>query len=159
MISFSPEQLLYHEARLLDGNRYRDWLELLAPDLRYWAPARAAVPRAHEIADESKRLALFDENKASLTLRVARLETGSAWIEVPPTRTRRMITNVTTEVTNESECRVVSNFILFRSRGATEEWMLVGCREDRWSRSDRWLLRERRILFDHAVLENVCLFL
>lgn len=153
------EQLLYHEARLLDANQYRDWLELLAPDLRYWAPVRAALPRQQEMAEESARLAIFDETKASLSLRVSRIETGSAWMEVPPTRSRRLITNVMAEPEGESDFRVYSNFILFRSRGASEEWMLVGCREDRWSHADRWLLRERRILFDHAVLENVCQFL
>ena len=34
----TPEQFLYHEARLLDLQRYEEWLELFTPDASYWVP-------------------------------------------------------------------------------------------------------------------------
>lgn len=155
------DQLLYHEAFLLDEGRYQDWLRLLATDLRYWAPVRANVPRAQEQAQAADRLPLFDETKASLSLRVARLETGAAWIDVPPTRTRHLITNVMAEAESDGRLRVRSNFMVYRSRNFGDEWFVVGCREDRWSHADedRWLLHERMILFDHATIEVLPLFL
>ena len=35
------EQFLYREARLLDERRFREWLELLTDDVRYWMPGRS----------------------------------------------------------------------------------------------------------------------
>ena len=153
------EQLLYHEAHLLDSGLFHDWLELMAPDLRYWAPVRAEVPRKQEREDESSRLPLFDETKASLGLRIRRLDTGLAWVDIPHTRTRRFISNITVESEADGLVRVRSNFMLFRSRSFVEEWIVVGCREDKWSRSEKWLLRERKIILDHCTVENMPLFL
>lgn len=153
------EQLLYREAHLLDSGRFAEWLELLAPDLRYWAPVRAEVPRNQERESEASRLPLFDETKTSLALRISRLDTGLAWVENPATRTRRLITNVFVEEDANGLVHVRSNLMLFRSRSFTDETILVGCREDKWSRSDRWLLRERKILIDHCTVENMSLLL
>jgi 3-phenylpropionate/cinnamic acid dioxygenase small subunit len=149
------EQLLFHEAHLLDSGRFGEWLELLAPDLRYWAPARAELCREDEHEGEGRRLLLFDESKASLSLRIRRLGTGLAWSETPTTRTRRFVSNVVAEPSGEGSLSVRSNFMLFRSRGFSDESILVGCREDKWTRTERWLLGERKILFDHGTLENV----
>jgi 3-phenylpropionate/cinnamic acid dioxygenase small subunit len=152
------EQLLYREAHLLDSGRFQEWLELLAPDLRYWAPVRAEVHRKQEAEDEASRLPLFDETKASLALRISRLETGLAWVETPATRTRRFVSNVLVEEEADGLVRVRSNLMLFRSRSFADETLLVGCREDRWSRAP-WLLRERKILIDHCTVENMSLLL
>ena len=35
------EQFLYREARLLDERRFREWLELLTEDVRYWMVTRS----------------------------------------------------------------------------------------------------------------------
>lgn len=153
------EQLLYREAQLLDSGRFQEWLELLAPDLRYWAPVRAEVHRAQERENEASRLPLFDETKASLALRISRLDTGLAWVENPATRTRRFVTNVVVEEEAGGLVHVRSNLMLFRSRSFADETILVGCREDNWSRPDRWLLRERKILIDHCTVENMSLLL
>jgi 3-phenylpropionate/cinnamic acid dioxygenase small subunit len=153
------EQLLYREAHLLDSGEFREWLELLAPDLRYWAPVRAEVHRKKEREDEASRLPLFDETKASLALRISRLETGLAWVENPATRTRRFVTNIFVEKEANGLLHVRSNLLLFRSRSFVDETILVGCREDNWSRADRWLLKERKILIDHCTVENMSLLL
>ena len=42
-------------------------------------------------------LAILDETKETLTARVARLETGMAWAEDPPSRTRHLISNIEVE--------------------------------------------------------------
>lgn len=153
------EQLLYREAHLLDSGEFQEWLELLAPDLRYWAPVRAEVNRKQETEGEASRLPLFDETKASLALRISRLETGLAWVENPATRTRRFVTNIFVEKEANELLHVRSNLLLFRSRSFVDETILVGCREDNWSRADRWLLKERKILIDHCTVENISLLL
>src|SRR5437870_4268014 len=67
-------------------------------------------------------LSILDETKETLAGRVARLGTGMAWAEDPPSRTRHMIANI--EVApgdGPSELKVYSNFIVYRSRAESEE--------------------------------------
>src|SRR6266513_1866379 len=83
------EQFLYREARLLDERRFHEWLALFTDDVHYWMGARAnRYPR------NSKALSILDETKETLAGRVARLETGMAWAEDPPSRTRHVISNI-----------------------------------------------------------------
>lgn len=153
------EQLLYHEAHLLDAARYQEWLQLVAEDVRYWAPVRANVYRNQEAETEARRLPLFDETKGSLALRISRLETGFAWVDVPMTRTRRFVSNVFEEADSDGLTRVRSNLLVFKSRSYSDETILVGCREDLWRRADKWLLKERKITIDHCTVENMSLLL
>src|SRR5438105_10238824 len=102
------EQFLYREARLLDERRFREWLELFTDDVRYWMGARSnRYPRTSKaisilspnryVEDDKTRddeLSIFDETKETLSGRVARLETGMAWAEDPPSRTRHLSTNI-----------------------------------------------------------------
>jgi 3-phenylpropionate/cinnamic acid dioxygenase small subunit len=153
------EQLLYHEAYLLDSSQFRAWLELLAPDVRYWAPVRAELQLEQEQSSEPSRLPLFDETRSSLQLRIDRLATGLAWIENPTTRSRRFISNIHSTNDADGLVRVRSYFLLLRSRGFSDETLVMGCREDKWSRGDTWLLRERKILIDHLRVENLSLLI
>ena len=153
------EQLLFHEAEWLDAGQFNDWIELLAPDLRYWAPVRSDVARADERESEADRLPLFDETRESLALRVQRLHTGLAWSEIPPTRTRRIVANIRPMSGEDGRLSVKSNFLLFRSRSQRDETVMAGMREDVWSRAGRWLLHERKIVLDHRVVENMSLIL
>src|SRR6202023_2636668 len=102
------EQLLYREARVLDERRFHEWLELFTDDVHYWMGARTnRYPRSSKaisilspnryVEDDHTRedeLSIFDETKETLSGRVARLETGMAWAEDPPSRTRHLITNI-----------------------------------------------------------------
>src|SRR5207244_1939893 len=135
------EQFLYREARLLDDRRFRVWLTLFTDDVRYWMAARTnRYPKSSKaiaildpdryVEDDVGRadeLAILDEDKQTLTGRVARLDTGMAWAEDPPSRTRHMISNIEVEPgKTESEITVYSNFIVYRSRAETEEDFYVG---------------------------------
>ncbi|HXC26516.1 MAG TPA: 3-phenylpropionate/cinnamic acid dioxygenase subunit beta [Stellaceae bacterium] len=169
------EQFLYREARLLDERRFDEWLALLADDVRYWMSGRSnRYPRhskaisildsARYVDDDMARddeLAILDETKQTLTGRVRRLDTGMAWAEDPPSRTRHLITNIQVEPAADSEVRVYSNFIAYRSRGETEQDFYVGTRRDRLRRSDgAWKIAERKVTLDQNVLlaKNVSIF-
>src|ERR671922_370110 len=83
------EDFLYHEAALLDAWRLDEWLALLTPDATYRVPSNdqpESDPRAalFTIADDIRRI----------RARVARLKDPHAHAEFPPSRTRRMISNV-----------------------------------------------------------------
>src|SRR5260370_9643240 len=76
-------------------------------------------------------LAILDETKETLAARVARLDTGMAWAEDPPSRTRHMISNIEIHpAETEAEIRVYSNFIVSRSRPGSEEDFYRGARHD-----------------------------
>ncbi|MGD0432193.1 MAG: aromatic-ring-hydroxylating dioxygenase subunit beta, partial [Acetobacteraceae bacterium] len=102
------EQFLFQEARLLDTRRFHEWLQLFTDDVHYWMRGRSnRYPRSskaitmldperyveEDMSGDVER-GLFDEDIRSLTARVARLDTGMAWAEDPPSRTRHLITNI-----------------------------------------------------------------
>lgn len=154
------ETVLIDEYWLLDHDRLEDWLALLAEDVRYWGPVRRDLARGEENFDEPHLLTHFDEDHATMELRVARLRTGSAHAEEPPSRLRHFVSNVKIlETVDESSVRVASNFIVFRSRSGREETLFVGERRDRWRRSESgWQLAERMIVFDHDIIGNITVF-
>jgi 3-phenylpropionate/cinnamic acid dioxygenase small subunit len=170
------EQFLYREARLLDDRRFHDWLELFTDDVRYWMTGRTnrypKSSKAIAILDPDRyvendigaddELAILDESKETLTARVARLDTGMAWAEDPPSRTRHFVNNIEVEPgDSDSELKVYSNFIVYRSRGETEQDFYVGSRQDMLRRvGGAWKIASRRLVLDQNVLtaKNVSVF-
>jgi 3-phenylpropionate/cinnamic acid dioxygenase small subunit len=170
------EQFLYREARLLDERRFHEWLELLTDDVHYWMGSRSnrypKTSKAIAILDSERyveddltkadELAILDEDKASLTSRVARLDTGMAWAEDPPSRTRHLITNIEVEPGDAAaEVKVYSNFMVYRSRAETEQDFYVGARRDVLRRvAGAWKIAGRKITLDQNVLlaKNVSIF-
>jgi 3-phenylpropionate/cinnamic acid dioxygenase small subunit len=170
------EQFLYREARLLDERRFREWLELFTDDVRYWMASRSnRYPRNSKaisildperyVEDDRTRedeLAVLDETKATLAARIARLETGMAWAEDPPSRTRHMIGNIEVEPgAVAAELSVFSNFIVYRSRAESEQDFYVGARADVLRRVDGALkIAHRKLTLDQNVLaaKNVSIF-
>ncbi len=114
--------------------------------------------------DTAPGMAHFDEDKYSLSRRVARFLTEHAWTEDPPSRLRRHLGNVRTFAAEDEDHLVVeSAVLLFRSRGDVREPSLVSaCREDLLRRhGDGWVLARRTILVDESVLrvQNMAIFL
>ena len=170
------EQFLYREARLLDERRFHEWLALFTDDVRYWMPIRSnrypKISKAIVILDPDRyseedltrddELAILAETKETLGRRIARLETGMAWAEDPPSRTRHIITNIEVEQGDAaSELKVSSNFLVYRSRAETEQDFYVGARQDVLRHVDgAWKIARRKIILDQNVLlaKNVSIF-
>lgn len=155
------EALLIDEYWLLDQDRFEDWLELMTDDVRYRAPVRENLARGEEIFERPHLLTHFDETRITMGLRVARLRTGSAHAEEPPSRIRHFVSNIKIlEAPSAERVNVTSNFIVFRSRPGHEEHLFVGSRRDWWVRTDAdWRLQDRLILFDHDIIENITVFI
>ena len=83
------EDFIYHEAALLDAWRLDDWLELLTADAVYCVPSND-----RPYADPKKTLFIIADDINRIRARVTRLKDKSAHAEYPPSRTRRIITNV-----------------------------------------------------------------
>src|SRR5262245_15664641 len=149
------EQFLYREARLLDEGNLHAWLELLTDDVRYLMPAREVGVReaAEEVDDQALAFRLYDEDKKSLTMRVARLDTGMAHVETPPSITVRQITNVELVSVDDQEVTVRSNYCVYQSRLDKLESTFYGSRRDTLRKANgEWKLARRKIMLAHPVL-------
>ncbi|MGW6905722.1 3-phenylpropionate/cinnamic acid dioxygenase subunit beta [Streptomyces sp. NPDC054940] len=165
-LHYDVQRLYATEARLLDQHRYADWLELFAEDLHYWAPVRTnRLRRQQALADGSPgEVAIFDETKASLAWRIRRFDSGMAWAEDPPSRTRHLISNVLVWPAEErGEYVAESSFLCYRNRLEREVDLYAGGRTDVLRRTDdgSLLIARRTILLDQNVLlaKNISTFL
>ena len=75
------QDFLLHEARLLDEQRYAEWLDLFAEDAIYWIPTRPNQASPHDA------LSIIYEPKTLLAVRVERLSRGEMHVQSPPSRT------------------------------------------------------------------------
>lgn len=169
LLSQEIADFLYREAELLDERRYREWLDLLADDVRYWMPIRRNV----KLGDESEftraqsDINWFDEGKETLGRRVKQIETGIHWAEEPRSRLSHLVANVQVQsaepsVAEPQEVSVTSRFLIYRNRVETETDILVGRREDQLRRNGAgWLLARRKIILDQNVLlsKNLTFFI
>ena len=163
-VHFEVEQFYYEEAELLDDGRFADWLELLADDLDYWMPTRTNRLRRQQALSIAARgeAAFYDETKESLAWRIRRFDSGMAWAEDPPSRTRHLITNVVVRHVDPSQHRefsvddleVRSAFLVYRNRLQREENIFAGRRTDILRRVPAGLQVARRVvLLDQNVLQ------
>lgn len=163
LLTFEVQEFLFHEAHLLDSRDYRAWLDLLADDIHYWMPIRRTTT-ARETEQEFTQIgemAFFDEDKTRLSMRVERLYVGRAWAEDPPSRTRRLITNVLLTDVVGDEIGLTANFHLYRTRLNSEEDSWIGRREDKLRRTDEGLkLMQRHIYLEQTVIlaQNMSVF-
>jgi dibenzofuran dioxygenase beta subunit len=147
------ELFLYREAKMLDNNRFDEWLELFTEDARYWMPITESREVGQERGPVAGEWALIEEDKRFLLKRNERLRTGLAHSEQPRSRTRRFVTNIVATENEDGTVGVESNLLVFQSRRGTSEQFFVGCRQDRVVRvEDDWKIAERMILLDHRVL-------
>src|SRR5215469_15728738 len=147
------EAFLYAEARLLEDNRFDEWLLCLSDDIHYWMPVRQNIDAM--AGDESPfgSFALYDDDKQSLELRVLRIKTGQAHAEVPLSVTQRLITNVTAEPATENALRVFSNFIVYQERRGQHGVTFYGRREDVLSHEKSALeIKKRKITLAQTIL-------
>jgi len=165
-LQLEVERFLYTEALLLDRRLFRKWFELLAEDLRYVMPVRSnRLPQdAEREFTAPNETAFFDETKPLIHQRLKRLESGQAWAETPPSRTRHLITNVLVEPTPVGgEYLVESCFLLYRSRLERQVDLFAGSRTDRLRRTQRaagFEIASRTIYLDQATLlaNNLSIF-
>jgi len=153
---FRVQAFLVREARLQDDQDLTEWLKLFSDDLRYWMPVitnRVGRDLGKEISPFGA-VAHFDDDKISLSNRVKRLQTGMAWAETPPSRTRHLIGNVEIlKLLADGELEVRSNFLIYRSHLEYDHEIFSGYRLDFLRpHDDQWQIRRRDIILDQSVV-------
>jgi p-cumate 2,3-dioxygenase subunit beta len=113
------EDFLYEEAALLDAWKLDEWLALLTEDAFYRVPSNDRPE-----ADPRGTLFTIADDIARIRSRVARLKDRNAHAEFPPSRTRRLISNV--RIVERNPLRVEANFVVYRYRTNDDERQYVG---------------------------------
>lgn len=106
----TPEEFLYFEARLLDTQRYEEWLELFTDDATYW------VPLEHGQKDPFETSSIIHDDRTLLGLRVRQLRHPRAHARVPLARTVHQVGNVLVEKDSPEEVVVASTLSVIEFR-------------------------------------------
>jgi p-cumate 2,3-dioxygenase beta subunit len=142
------EDFLYQEAALLDGWRLDEWLALFTSDARYLVPT-TDLPDG----DPKRDLVFIDDDMVRLRARVERLKSRHGHREYPSSRTRRFITNVRIERTEDGMV-VTSSFLIYRFRMG-ESSPYVGWYEHQLKRvEDRLKIQHRKAVLDMEALSE-----
>jgi 3-phenylpropionate/cinnamic acid dioxygenase small subunit len=160
------EDFFYFEAELLDDRRLREWLDLLTDDVHYSMPIRRnLLERPADVKEELSKPGeayYFNDTKKTLTVRVERLYAKNAWAEMPPSRTRHLISNIRVKRESGSEIEVHTNFLCYRTRMEKDQDIFVGTRHDLLrTESSSFKIARRMIILDQASLaaKNISVFL
>ena len=143
-----------YETMLLDENRLREWLDLCDDGIRYVMPMRET-----RLGPPSSNLNppfyLYNDDKASLETRVARLETGMALVESPPAASQRLVTDVHVLRSEPAFVEARSSFIAVQVRDEQNEIQFTGRRTDRLRIvGGEFRILRRDILLVHYVLSR-----
>ena len=106
----SPEQFLYHEARLLDLQHYEEWLELFTADATYW------VPLEHGQKDPYETSSIIHDDRTLLELRVKQMRHPRAHARQPLARTVHQVSNVVELGRANGELRIGSTLTVVEFR-------------------------------------------
>jgi p-cumate 2,3-dioxygenase beta subunit len=138
------EDLFYLEAELLDNWRLDDWMKLLADDASYYIP-----PNDKPDADHRYTLFTIADDFVRLRERIIRLKDPNCHAEYPPSRTRRLITNVRVGDSEGDVVPVSANFVIYRYRRGEPPRVFVGHYRHRLKRVGGALkIYERRAVLD-----------
>ena len=137
------EKFLHHEARLMDENRFREWLALWTNDAIYWVPCNS------DDLDPARQVSIIYDNRDRLDDRVTRLASGTVLAQDPKPRMRRVVSNIEIEKDSGVEIEVSSNFVLVQARGGSQ-YLWAGRSEYRLRRDGGGL----KIAFKKVMLVN-----
>jgi 3-phenylpropionate/cinnamic acid dioxygenase small subunit len=146
---------LIEESRLLNMDQLDEWLALTAEDLSYTMPVRRTAMR-EQGPGFSDTMSHFEDDRAGMEFRIKRItNSGHCFADDPPSRTRRLVTNLQvhqTEISNEYAAS--SSLLLLRSRWDSPTFDIISCgREDLLRRSgDSFEIARRRIFVDQGTL-------
>lgn len=138
------EDLFYLEADLLDNWKLDDWMKLLTEDASYYVP-----PNDKPEADHRFTLFTIADDFVRLRERIIRLKDPNCHAEYPPSRTRRLITNVRVGESESDLIPAFANFIIYRYRRGEPPRVFVGHYRYKLKRAGGALkIFERRAILD-----------
>ena len=107
------QRFVERECRLLDEQRFEEWLALYLPEATYWAPATRDNP------DPDSQVSLFWDDKETMQTRVQRLLHPEIHSQIPASVTVRLTSNFRAAVAPGGEkdaYQVECRFIMVEDR-------------------------------------------
>jgi 3-phenylpropionate/cinnamic acid dioxygenase small subunit len=151
-------QFLYREARMLDREMLREWLDtVVAPEICYQMVIREERYRKDKSPAELREVMPYDDDFAALDLRIRQFESGLQTMLDPPQRLRRVVTNIEAyHHDKEGEYLIYSNGSCSRFRRLYEHEQAIFGRQDvlRRGQDGEFRLVSRRIDLDERVVRN-----
>lgn len=141
------EDLLFHEAELLDAWDLDTWLTLYTEDSHYVVPATGTPD-----GDPTTDLVLVDDDRLRMTLRVERLNSRKAHREYPHSKCRHLVTNVRVGEPVDGEVTVRASFIVWRSRNGKESTWVGGYTYRLVEQAGELRIRSKRVELDMSSL-------
>ena len=141
------EDFLYEEAALLDEWRLEEWLELLTEDATYEVPSTDTPD-----GDPKTTLSIIADDITRIRSRVQQLLGKSAWAENPPSRTRRLISNVRIRGVEGENISVTANFAVYRMRFEHTDTYVGRYEYTLTQRDGRLKIRARKAILDLEAL-------
>ena len=154
----SLEQFLYHEARLLDEQRWEEWQALYLEDAEYWVPATPGQPDPHN------HVSLIYETGLLRAVRVKRYKHPNAFSLQPAPRSIHLLSNVVWDSFDENsrECIVNSRFVMVQYRRDKQD-VFVGSYTHKLLivADDQFKIASKRVdlINCDAPLENILIYL
>ena len=84
----TPAEFLYHEAHLLDAQRFEEWLALFTDDATYWVPLEQGQ------TDPRETSSLIYDDRTLLEIRVKQMRHPRAHARAPLPRTVHQVGNI-----------------------------------------------------------------
>lgn len=106
------EQFLYHEARLLDEQRWDEWEALWTPEGEYWVPSRPDQP------DPVRHVSLVYETALLRKVRLKRYGSPNAFSLQPRPRSVHLLGNVMLDAHDPATgaCTLNARFVMLQYR-------------------------------------------
>ncbi len=142
------EGFLFHEAELLDAWRLDDWLALFDEEGRYQVP-----PTDKPEASHLDTLFIIADDYTRLRERIIRLKDPNCHAEFPPSRTRRLITNIRIDKPDGDVYGVRANFAVYRHRRDGDVRVFTGEYRHKLKFQERVLKRTLKIVERRAILD------
>ena len=142
----TPQEFIVHEARLLDAQKFEDWLALFTDDGRYWVPLAGAAQQ-----DGAPYNALADEDRLLLSLRVERLKNPKAHSQHPRSRCQHVLQASSIVSQDTQACVLRTPFLYVESRGERQLLLAGACTHHLVRQGESWRIRVKRVdLLDAA---------
>lgn len=140
---------LISEAELLDNRELETWIGLFDQPAQY----RVLPLQRHLVEGEPHdSLFIIADDYGRLRERVDSLLSGHSWMETPPSRTRRLVSNVRIKSRDGEQLTIKSNFVVHQFRNQ-QAWYFVGEATHVLHDSPRGLrILKRDIRLDHETI-------
>lgn len=151
------EQFLFHEARLLDEQRWQEWSDLFVKDGEYWVPATPGQEDPHN------HISLMYETDLLRAVRIKRFRHPNAFSLKPMPRSSHTLSNVMLDEFDEStgECTVTSRFLMLHYRREEQDVLGGAYTHELQMESQGFKIKKKRVdlLNCDAPMSNILVYI